>query len=162
MKNSQFSILNVPALCVAALLTLAFGPLDVGLLPSARAQGFSAYAPATLVAGGTNIVAAASTNTYGTLTLTRQEHLALQLSFRCAGTNTSTIQFFLDPSLDGETFDTSNDDYTYTLTGNGTNLITVVTNLPGVNAIGYARLRVGNPNATVAITNLTVKYAIKR
>ena len=154
MKTLLVSKFQLALLALAALLLVP--------APRAQAQGFSAYAATTLVAGGTNIVAAASTNTYGTLTLTRQEHLAIQFTFRATGTNTSGIQFIIDPSLDGETFDTVNDDYIFTAAANGTNLVTVVTNMPDVNAIGYGRLRVGNPNATVAITNLTVKYAIKR
>jgi hypothetical protein len=150
--NSQFSIL----LLLASLLPSAF-------CPPAAAQNYIGYSAETLIPGGTNNVAFAATNTYTlTLTLTRQAEVAIQLSFSALGTNTSNIDFKLEPSVDGVTFDTQNTAHTITIAANGTNVVTLVTNRV-VGAVGYLRLRsVSNPNATQALTNLSVQYAIKR
>ena len=147
-------------------LILSFLALAATIFAGATAHaqgGYSAYGAQTLVAGGTNNVAAATTNSYtGVLTLTRQREVALQISFSSTGTNTSSIVFVLDPSVDGNTYDTANNDYNVTIAANGTNVVPFVTNLT-VGAIGYLRLAsVENPNGASALTNVSVIYSIKR
>lgn len=136
----------------------------IAALPSAIAQGYTAYAAQTLIAGGTNNVAAATTNTYTqVLTLTRQREVAVQISFKSTGTNSSTIGFDFLPSVDGTTFDTANAAHSLNFAANGTTTVVVVTNLVAPAGIGYLKLAsVRNPNATQAITNLSVIYAVKR
>lgn len=127
------------------------------------AQGFTGYAAPQLLTGGTNFVAAATTNSYSSaLTLTRQREVGIQISFASVGTNSSTIKFNFYPSLDNATIDRANTDYVLSIPANGTNTVTFVTNQV-VGAIGYLSFdSIENPNATKALTNVAVNYSIKR
>jgi hypothetical protein len=152
--NSQFSILALAAVLVAAFLP-----------PSASAQGYTGYAAQTILGGGTNNIAPSGSNVYNAvMTLTRQREVAVQVQFSCVGTNLSTLVFHVDPSVDPNVgYDTANDAYDFSIAANGTNQVTYVTNLVALGGIGYLRLQsVVNPNSATAVTNLTVQYAIKR
>jgi len=156
-KQPTMKIKNLfrSALLLGAMLTLA--------LPAAG-QGYNAYAVQTLLTGGTNIVTAASSNVVSgsIITLTRQREVAIQASFAAVGTNDSTITFWLQPSVDGSTFDTSkNLTHNFTVAANGTSTVNITTNIT-VGAVGYLRLAINNPNATMALTNVSVKASIKR
>jgi len=131
----------------------------------ARAQSYSAYSAETLLAGGTNNIAANTTKTYTagtTIGLKRQREVALSFAFNLTGAASSTHQVLFSSSLDGLTWKTNDAGYTLTLTANGASTVVFTTNLT-VGAIGYLRLEsIANTNATLAVTNLAVLYSIKR
>lgn len=134
------------------------------LLPAlSHAQNFLSYGTQSLLSGGTNNVAAATTNTYSSVVNCHlQENVGVALSFAATGTNTSTIVFRLKPSLDATTTDNVGTAFDISVAANGTNTVSVVTNL-SVGAIGYlVHTKVENPNATSAITNVTLSYSLKK
>jgi hypothetical protein len=130
----------------------------------ARADGFNNYGEVAVISGGTNNIAAATTNTAyaATIDLHRQEWIALRISYTSTLTNGLTTIFRFKPSLDGTTNDNVGTSFDVTVTGNGTNNVCVVTNM-SVGAIGYLKLtQIEHVNTTAALTNLYVSYAIKR
>ncbi len=120
--------------------------------------GVNAGQQPTTLNGGTNNVAAASTNTYGgsgvAFATANSSVLSLQATFSCNGTNAQAVTLVLDSSNDNANWQTST--LRWPITANGTNTVTAVTNLSvGGQQVTRAHL-VENPNATVAVTNLTL------
>lgn len=136
----------------------------IAALP-ARAQGYTGYSAEVLVAGGTNNIAGATTNTYSAgnvMTLTRQREVGLSFVFGLTGAATSTHQVLFSSSLDGLNWKTNDAGYSLTLTANGTATTVFNTNLT-VGAVGYLRLEsFANTNASQAVTNLYILYSVKR
>lgn len=144
---------------VASLIALAFAAIS----PPVRAQQFLSYGTQTLLSGGTVNVAAATTNSYAyNLDCKHQDSVGVLLSFTSVGTNSSAIVFRLKPSLDAVTSDNQGTSYDITVAANGTNTVTVCTNI-AVGGIGFLMLTaVENPNASKALTNVTFSYSIKK
>lgn len=120
-----------------------------------------AQSPVPLLSGGTNNIPAATTNTATTYTLGRfpGSQTAISADVKLNGAGTSAVTFIFDRSLDGSNWDTGTT-YTLSITANGTNTVTGITNLT-VGGVGYLRLKsLGNANAS-AVTNLTMKYTVK-
>lgn len=140
-------------------------------LPAFSAQ-YESYTTVTLISGGTNNVAAgaagvAATNLYtgiGPIRTPYSEYLPLQISynFHAAPVGTlPTVLFKFQRSVDGSNWESHTNLLTLTVSPVVTNSIVWVTNLT---VAGYANLRlhsVENTNSAV-LTNLTVKYGIKR
>lgn len=125
----------------------------------------SVYSAQSLMAAGTNGVGANTTTTYSTsayvVDVRKQKNTAILLSFTCGGTNASTITLTWERSLDGSFYDTTST-FVHTVAANGTNTVTVGTNIT-LNGWGYYRLKtIANPNATVGLTNITLQYSIKQ
>lgn len=127
-------------------------------LATAQAQTYAAQSvsvPAT-IAGAT------TTNVAKTIDVRRQDTTGLQISFNMTDTTTSNVVAILEKSLDGSTWGTeSNSKLTITMPSTGTTQYTIVTNLSNAGA-GYWRLySLQNTHATLAVSNLTIKYSIK-
>lgn len=143
----KFNSLLAAITAMAALLLAA---------PAAQAQYILGA-----VLGGTNNVAATTTNTSFTTVVqaTKALDIAIQPSFRLTGAGTSAVVIKFDESNDMLNWKVAA--RSISVTANGTNTVSNVANFT-VGGVGYLRLsQVENPNAT-AVTNLTVKYSQKR
>lgn len=145
--------MKIKTLIIAALTLCA-----LAFVPVVQAQG---YFPTTALAGGTNNVAATTTNTSFAVILSSQgrgPYMAVQPSFKLIGAGTSAVVFKFDESVDGTIWDLAA--HTISVTASTTNVVTTLAPIT-LGAIGYLRLTtIENPNAT-AITNLTLKYVTK-
>ena len=132
------------------------------LFPAATAVG--QYQVITTVLDGTTfIVPAATTSNYTTVVFDtrKQKDLTIEGSFKSTGTNSSTITFTLQPSLDVATFDTAKV-WTWTVTANGTSTAVGTTNI-ATGGAGFVRLSsIQNANATQGLTNILVRSAFKK
>lgn len=117
----------------------------------------------TLISGGTNNVAGVTTNTYNLLIdSTKQENVAVAISFSLSAGGTSNIIFGLQRAHDGTIVDTANT-ANITIAANGTNPVYVVTNIATAGAPFIRLATVANTNsAPSSVTNLTVKYYVKK
>lgn len=123
------------------------------------------YGAVELVNGGTNNIAGATTNAYGTAYLidcSKINNLSLSISEQALqNTNLTTNVFVFKQSLDGTT-NTTETVGTWKiqlpLTGNTQAVIT--TNI-AVNGVGYLYLDSGQNFSLTAVTNLIVFYGIK-
>jgi hypothetical protein len=134
--------------------TLAFCAF---LVTPARAQGYGV----SVVLGGTNNVAAATTNSsFATvIPATRATDIAVQPSFKLTGSGTSAVVLKFDESADNANW-TANA-VSISVTAAGTATVSKVSNF-ALGGIGYLRLStVENPNAS-AVTNLSITFAQKR
>lgn len=138
---------------ILLLIALVFADL------SARAQ---TYGTLTILAGGTNNIANAASNVYSApIDCTQRANVSLYMSANSSGANTNFINFTFRSSEDGttNTMDLSQA-YVFQLISNGTNKVSMVTNIT-VNATGYLILTaVHNPGSTLA-TNVTVTATLK-
>lgn len=133
--------------------------LALVLVPLCSAQVL--YSVQSFIDGGTNNVAAATTNSYThNIDVRKQDNACLQISFAMVDTSTTTIDLVLLKSLDASTWDTV-DLKTITLTADGTNTVCCVTNLSTA-GLGWYRLSTIANTSAVALTNLSFSYAIKR
>lgn len=145
------------------LLSLMLVVFALALLSSgAQAQSYNLVSILTPPTGGTNNIAASTTNssTYAVRldAPIKSQHIGLQATFKLTGSGTSASVFVFDKSLDGANWETGA--YRLSATANGTSSVTAVTNFQ-VGAIGYLRLSsIENPNGT-AMTNIVVKYSQK-
>jgi len=125
---------------------------------SARAQQYDILA--TLYAGGTNNVAAATTNSTAAkvIGVSKYDEIAIDVKLKLTGSGTSDIVFKLDEGLDNSNWLANR--RTITVTPTGGTAVYFCTNIT-VNSLGYLRLNViENPNAT-AITNLQIRAYVK-
>ncbi|MCX6896324.1 MAG: hypothetical protein NTZ16_12665 [Verrucomicrobia bacterium] len=150
---------EVPAKRLASLgsLVTKVGCLLLGLVLLAGSVQAQQYSTPALASGGTNNVAAASTNIYGSITLTKNDEFGLFLSSVAISASTSNTVWYVDASLDNTNWTTIN---AITKTQTGTTAATVGTNIY-VGAAGYARVRCAIPDNLVALTNITVRYSLK-
>ncbi len=143
--------LMLKTLIGCALLALA---LTTPICAQAQVQNFDLRAIAL-----TNAIPATTTNavTATVIDASKDEDVALQISYKLSGTGTSTVVFTLAGSLDNSTYATVG---TVSLAANGTNTVALVTNY-AVGPIPYLKLtQVANPNAN-GITSLSVKAGTK-
>lgn len=139
---------------IAAILLMAFA-----WLPNAEAQSYNL--PMTELNGGTNNVAKATTNATLNviMTATRSDAIAIQPIFKLDTNGTEVVVFSFDHSIDGANWQSAAT--TLSITANGTNTVTGITNVT-LGAVGFVRLRsIENPNTDGAITNLVLRYATK-
>jgi len=141
-------------LCTIALATLA------------SAQEIVWKGATTLLSGGTNNVAATTTNTYTSLIIdcSRASEFALYVSAKPRGSlsNIVTLNLTLYPSLDGSTIANAAPAQTYTLTGttNSSGVVIGITNVTVGSIPQYAITAIGNSEG-LAVTNLTVAWGPK-
>ena len=139
--------------------------LAIGLL-----FGFMAHSYAStydccevLLTGGTNFVAPATVNTLAnTVDAAKQENIPFELTFKSQNTNTLNIVVTAHASLDGSTIATSGPAFwTWTLIGTDTTANTYTTNMA---ALGFGKfiVKIQNLNPSSALTNVALRYAIKR
>jgi hypothetical protein len=131
----------------------------VALFLGIQAHGFDFLTSS--LNGGTNAVAAASTNsvTTPTFTVAYSSDIALQPSFKLQGSGTSAVVFKFDTSLDGTVWQAAS--FNISITPAGTALVTKVVST-AIGSTPYVRLSsIENPNAT-AITNLMLNATMKR
>ena len=141
------------------LLALAALALTAG---AALAQTYSAQ---TVMDGGTNGTPAATTGTYSTggyaMDVRKQQIIPILFSFKCGATNAGTVVLKFERSLDNSTYDATHV-FTLTATANGTNVVTIATNLT-LNGFGWVRLKtVANTNNVAGTTNMVLQYGIKQ
>lgn len=147
---------RAPGSLVAVVMLL------IGILSAGALHAQSSFGVVTLLAGGTNNVAAATTNTYTiTLDCRKLTEVGLTLQFKGRSTNASDIVFTFYRSADGTNYSTVNP-HLVTLTADTTNTVTCVTNLT-VGNIGWLKLTsIGNPSEGDQLTNVLVCYSVKR
>lgn len=141
-----------------ALALCALAPLLAAV--SAHAQ-YSVITSA--LNGGAFQVPANTTSNYTTIVfdVRKQKDVMVEGSFKATGTNESSITLTLQPSLDGVTFD-STTVWSWTITANGTSTVVGSTNI-ALGGAGFVRLAsIANPNATQGLTNILVRYAVKK
>lgn len=116
----------------------------------------------TTLNGGTNNVAASTTNSYTThavFTAAYSSDIALQPIFKLTGSGTSAVVFVFDISLDGSNWYSSA--FTISVTAAGTSTVTKTAS-QSLGSQPYVRLSsIQNPNAS-AITNLSLVATMKR
>lgn len=153
----------VACLLLAALLMFAGNAGAQQYNPAASTAFFATTNGAsTLLNGGTNTIAANSTNTYNSkVGLTKYDEVSLEISYAYTGAGTGIQTFNFASSNDGTNRATAGQTYSFTLAGNGTTPVTLVTNIY-VGASGYLFLTTGaNTNATLITTNLLVRAVPK-
>lgn len=139
----------------AALALSAFAALGQGL-----------YAPVTLISsqvvpGGATSNAPFAGSATGVIDATASENVGLQLTFSSMATNANNLTLVFQKSLDGSSWD-SNQILSWAIAGNGTNTVVQATNIA---VLGYGYLRVysiANQNPDTTVTNITVKYSVKK
>jgi len=135
--------------------------LAAALLIGANAQAQTTdIQPAAGLTGGTNNIAAETTNTTATaaFAVTRSTVAGLTLSLKLTGSGTTPVVVMLDSSLDGSNW--KDNTHAVTVTPAGTAVVSNYTNFT-VGAVAF--FRVGerqNANAT-AVTNLTLTVTSK-
>lgn len=128
---------------------------------AAHAQTPGVY---TLMSGGTNFVAAGTTNgAVGTFNVSEYASVDIQITMKASNTNVTPVIFNFVKSLDGTTYETTTS-LTASLTPNGTNEVSKVYNLSVPN-VALLKL-VSIENATLAasssyVTNVAVKWRVK-
>jgi hypothetical protein len=161
MKTSFKRLAAILLLAITAIgITGAFDP------PKAEAQttpSINQYGAITLLA--TSNIPANVTNvlslTSNVLTATRFEEVAISISFNSLAADTANKHFFFKPSLEGSTNFATVNPYVFSIPANGTTQVTFTTNI-FLGAVGYLSLdSIGNQSATVAVSNIVVKYATK-
>lgn len=129
---------------------------------TALAQGFSSYsAPITLLSSQF-IVGGATSNYTAVIDGRLSENIALELTSRSHATNANAYTVTIQRSIDGSNWDTTTAHMTWALTGNGTNSMRHLTNFT---TLGYGYFRVvsiANANPDTTLTNLSMRYVIKR
>lgn len=136
------------------LLAVAAG---IGLIAAQLPAAAKQYAPTTL--SWTNVVPAAATNaSVGTITVTKHDLFALQVTFKLQGAGTTAVVAKLYESLDGTTFDDTAVS-TLSITPAGTAQVSGVLPVSST-AVGYFRVALENPNAS-AVTNAVWTVATK-
>ena len=137
---------------ILPLLTL------LGLLAvTASAQQYQAT---TILNGGTNNVAAATTNSSVAqiIGLTRFDSAVFEVNFKLTGAGTSAVVYKIDESADGTNWVTNT--RSLSVTANGGTTVVGLTNFT-VNSVGYLRWNViEQPNAN-ALTNHVVRVWTK-
>ncbi len=110
---------------------------------------------------GTNAIVAASTNTFGgaLIDCRSQANVGISMTWNSDATNVFTNTITLFKSLDAINFETVAG-VTISPTNNGTNVTTIITNIPTQGA-GYMKMTWVNPNTTANETNLTIQYGLK-
>lgn len=130
--------------------------LVLGLLVAVNAS--AQLSCVTCLDGGTNNIAATTTNSYSFSYHVRGSQISVQPVFKLTGAGTTALVFVLDTSLDNSNWKTSA--HRIGLAAAGTTSVTTISNIT-VGAIGYVRLAsVENDNAN-AVTNLTVIFSSK-
>lgn len=129
------------------------------------ASAQSSYGEVSLLAGGTNNIAAAQTNTYSgklvSAKLGDEVGLFVSLKGVAATPGVPVATFVFDKSLDGVNFPTDTGNrFSFDVLLSGTSERSVVTNL-NLGAIGFLRLREIRSTNSVALTNITVTAAVK-
>lgn len=135
-------------------LLLLFGAI------SASAQGFYAVGSSYLLNNA--FIVGGATSNYTTVVDARTvENIPLELVHRGAATNVLNLTITMRPSIDGQNV-MAQPTFSWVLAQNGTNYLRHGTNLPAL-GYGYWHLvSIANGNADTVLTNLTMRYAIKR
>ncbi len=141
MKKLIFGIAGLAMLAVSA-----FAQLSIETVPT--------------LTGGTNFVAATSTNTgYAIpITVTRAGNVSIQPILKLQGAGTSVVVMRVDRSVDGNTWEAAAHSLSVTMAG--TAVATSVTQIACNGTAFYRISSIENPNAT-ALTNILVKYSFK-
>lgn len=142
-------------LSLLALVAFAFAPIN------ADAQ---VYGDTTLMNGGTNNVATTATNTYTgkNLVMEKRVETGVLLSYAGNAADTGDVTFVFQRAVEQAVANAtwSTVEQRVTLAANGTNTVSLVTNI-NAGAVGHLRLRYIENACTNAITNVVVKYSLK-
>ena len=148
---------------LAAMVFLGFAASAQQYSPTASTAYFATTNGAsTVFSGGTNTIAALTTNTCNSkVALTKYDEVALEISFAYTGAGTSSQTFNFVPSVDGIKQGTAGQTYTFTIAGNGTTAVDLITNLY-VGCPGYLFLTTAaNTNASLVATNVLIRAVPK-
>ena len=111
--------------------------------------------------GGTNFVAAATTNTIGsTFNVSEYASVDIQITMKASATNVTPFIFNFSKTLDSTTYETT-PSLTASLTPNGTNEVSKVYNFSVPNVAGLKLVSIENINANSYGTNISVKWRVK-
>lgn len=143
------------------ILKLALG-LGLGTLLAFGAQAQGNYQARSLLSSTASITAGSTSNYNAVINLERWDEVALQVAFKSTAqpANMSNVTVTLSRSLDNVNWGTL-DKLTIPVLANGTNTVSLTTNI-GVGAIGYYRLdSIANANTNGVLTNIVVRYSVK-
>jgi hypothetical protein len=147
MKTIMKLILAVAALCAIAI----------------QSQASTYNCCEVLLTGGTNFVAPSTVNTLANkVDASKQENIPFEFTFASQDTNVLNVVVTAKASIDGTVVATSGPAFwTWTLIGDGTTARTYTTNMT---ALGFGKfvVTIQNLNPSVALTNVALRYAIKR
>jgi len=134
---------------LVAIFALALGAL---------AQSPTVY---TVLTGGTNVIAANTTNTPGnTFSVSEYASVDVQVTLKASTTNTTAVVFYFAKSLDSTTYETT-PSLSCSITPNGTAEVSKVFNLSVPNVASLKLSHAENANANGYVTNVAVKYRLK-
>lgn len=136
----------------AAIFTAVF------LAITAQAQDATKY---VALAGGTNNVASAATNTYTlTQTVSEFDNVGIQVSYKQGAITNGNLILKFAKTLDTTTYETT-PSIVLTMPGDGTNTFCFVTNLSIPHAAALKLTAAEWANTHTYITNLNVTYRLK-
>ncbi len=135
----------------------------IGALALIASIPLQAQSIVQLLSGGTNGIAALTTNANHVISVPRAGDVAIQLSFAGVSGSTSNLVLHIDRSLNsGGAGNTQweNTAFRFPVAASSTSTNTGVTNIV-VGGIGYLRVHIANTNASGAMTNLHLLYSYK-
>ena len=128
---------------------------------SAFAQSSGTYP--TSLNGGTNLLAAASTNSYAIVQGCGDfDHVGLQVTFKAVGAGTGTIQLDIARTKDGATYESvPSISYQIPLTGTTGDTITYCADITTASDLALKIVDSANTNAATYATNFVAKFRLK-
>lgn len=130
----------------------------VALAHSGLAQS-PIYAPQLLYGGTSNALANATTTVGAVISCQKQSKVGVSITSALDAASTGVLTYNYAHSVDGVKYETTN--ATIVIASNGTNVITVQTNLDTLGG-GYIKLvSIANTNATANATNFNITYGVK-
>ena len=111
--------------------------------------------------GGTNVVAAATTNSPAiTFAVSEYDTVGIQVTLAASTTNTTAVVFKFAKTLDSTNYETT-PSLSVSVTPNGVTSVTKVDSLSVANVAGLKLVSIENENANGYVTNVSVKYRVK-
>lgn len=140
-------------------LLIGMGVLYFTITPALKVQALGI--PQSLFINSSNSVAGTSTNTPNSvIDCTGGKELTIGVTSQFIAAGVSNVTFYFEKSLDGSNFEPS-PSFNYAFQGNGTNVITGVTNFT-LNACPFVRLsHVANANVSFPTTNTSIRVFVK-
>lgn len=115
----------------------------------------------TILTGGTNVIAAATTNTPGsTFAVSEYDTVDVQITLKASTTNESAVTFYFTKSLDSTTYE-STPSLSAEVTPNGTAEVSKVFTFAVPGAATLKLSHAANANANGYVTNVAMKWRVK-
>ncbi len=135
--------------CVVGLIAFFTIYFVTAQVPTDGVEGFTAASCAATTTITRNFV----------IDVGKQAGVGVQITFNASAASISNFTLTFKRSVDGSQYDTVGQ--TVTVIGNGTNTVSVLTNLPSFGARSIKLTTYAWDDPATYITNLSVKYAVK-